>query len=1052
MGLQIKRWPAAVKGRFILFIAAFALMAQPMYGLISAQVARAVAEDSVVINEISPKKGNGEKWIELYNKSDSAVDISGWRFVRNTSTVVSPVLGDDVRIEPKSFYVYTTDKSLTSNASLLKLVDGPDGSVIDSVNYPTLENNSVYARTADGSGDFEVRAADSATRGASNVQKPELPPKPTVTVTVPTCENPFNVATFDMAEDTRIVFKDGENELRIRAEDATQPINVEAAAQEYNFDPSVAYGTELTGEAFFYDRSNQKEDISLGNVTIKLTDPASLECAPEDETPPEITFNNFSEGDRLNGTHPFKLSISDDSLKRYSYRIVRVTDDKVYPVNEVKTSSENLDNKTVYEWDTSEFGDGTYRIYASAVDEAENRIEKSITVYVDNTKPEITVKPDFVGSESAKVFSNVSFRLNDNDVLAKYRVNDWEHDVPATAQRHANFDLIKTHLKEGENTFTAYDRTGNEESYMFTYDATAPTLTVKNGETYVVGTDNRFSKVSFKLYDKYKVAKYSINGVEKAVTPNLWSDINFITPGKNSAVEGENTLKLYDVAGNITTKTFTLDSTVPQAEFRYSNDNGNAVTAEDVTVTLLVNEPIKTPSGWEKVNATTFEKRHSGNGKYTVAITDIAGNEKVANYEVKRIDRTAPKINGVESGAFYSDETVSFSVEEQSIRWITVDGVRFNEKSAPTSVSGEGSHTIMVEDKAGNKTTATFVIDTTAPEIGESDDANTAVSGEKTFTITQNEANPDRVYVELMRMTYNETKQEWEWQKIAGKETKNGNTAAVTVDTTKWSDEGEYQIKVSSRDKAGNTDGYSFPVVIKNGDATQAVPIFTINERSNDSRTVSGTVSSKNVVFRVKDGDKEVSVDETIESKAAKNGMYNWTFEIPNSVSSEGELMVTVGFNSQTFSEPKTVAYAFEASQVEKKGTTDKVDSDENVTVVNSGTDERDLTALTRALSQPFALPSNQNSNLVVASIFDGTTDLPQNDGSEDVLGAQSGANEGDTSSATTPITNVAATPSSSGWQIFGIAWYWWLTVVALLGAALWWALARNRGANEQYL
>jgi|GEM_PF-2446928 len=997
MGLQIKRWPAALVRRSTIFVAVLALVAQPVYGLVSAQVARAVAEDSVVINEISPKKGNGEKWIELYNKSDSAVDISGWRFVRNTSTVVSPVLGDDVRIEPKSFYVYTTGKSLTPDASLLKVVDGPDGSVIDSVNYPTLENNSVYARTADGSGNFEVRAADSATRGASNVQKPELPPKPTVTVTAPTCENPFNVATFDMAEDTRIVFKDGENELRIRAEDVTQPINVEAAAQEYNFDPSVAYGTELTGEAVFYDRANQKKDISLGNVTIKLTDPASLECAPEDETPPQITFNSFSEGDRLNGTHPFKLSISDDSLMRYSYRIVRMTDDKVYPVNEVKTSSENLDNKTVYEWDTSEFGDGTYRIYASAVDEAENRIEKSIIVYVDNTKPEITVKPDFVGSESAKVFSNVSFRLNDNDVLAKYRVNDWEHDVPATAQRYANFDLIKTHLKEGENTFTAYDRTGNEAEYRFVYDpkaSSAPRITSPTPRQYFKGDS---------IVNSWTIPEDE-NGIR----------------GYQVRYEFENGTTAYrNTSKNSRTQTFTGSYQGPITLSVRAQDNAGNWSEYGAPVTY----------NYDSIDPhTTLE-----------APTGMAGNEftvKGTASDNLALNRVYVQLVNRDDGSRYGGATIHLIGKGKNADWSKT----YNAEEMNLPEGRYAAH-VKVVDRAGNADTTgwteNFTLDKTSPKISIKDgyqgDKASKVFSEVSFKLSD-ETNVDRLTLNGVEKDLTDNK----WSDLN----------AVTSGTFGGREGGNTLIVY---DVVGNKTTYTFTI-------QTIAPIVTLDEYKSGEHELKGTINSKDASFRIVNNGKPVEADVKIDADANKNGMYTWTFTIPQSISGEGELGVSASFNGGVYSEPKTATYAFEGNENNADNATNEKRDQEQPTAVtvvsgdSEGTDERDLTALTRALSQPFALPSNQNSNLVAASIFDGTTDLPQNDGSEDVLGAQSGANEGDTSSAATPITNVAATPSSSGWQIFGIAWYWWLTVVALLGAALWWALARNRGTNEQYL
>ena len=44
----------------------------------------------------------------------------------------------------------------------------------------------------------------------------------------------------------------------------------------------------------------------------------------------------------------------------------------------------------------------------------------------------------------------------------------------------------------------------------------------------------------------------------KDLTNNAWSDVNFVRPGTFGAVAGENTLVVYDVAGNTETLVFTL--------------------------------------------------------------------------------------------------------------------------------------------------------------------------------------------------------------------------------------------------------------------------------------------------------------------------------------------------------------------------------------------------------------------------------------------------------------------------------------------------------------
>ncbi|GEC76359.1 hypothetical protein GCM10010213_23390 [Microbacterium maritypicum] len=105
------------------------------------------------------------------------------------------------------------------------------------------------------------------------------------------------------------------------------------------------------------------------------------------------------------------------------------------------------------------------------------------------------------------------------------------------------------------------DATGNiskTSTFDVVVDATAPTVTVKTGGSFTVGDAAGYDKVSFKLNDAGKVDRIALNGVEKDLTNNAWSDLNFVKPGTFGGVKGENTLLVYDVAGNVTTVEFVL--------------------------------------------------------------------------------------------------------------------------------------------------------------------------------------------------------------------------------------------------------------------------------------------------------------------------------------------------------------------------------------------------------------------------------------------------------------------------------------------------------------
>lgn len=368
---------------------------------------------------------------------------------------------------------------------------------------------------------------------------------------------------------------------------------------------------------------------------------------------------------------------------------------------------------------------GTYTVRANARDEA-GHVSTTISrqFKVDHTNPTVTLKSSSVGSMSDNVFSKADFKLHDNDKVKGYSINVGTfYSVTPDAWSDANDIRVGVRgAVYGDNTITVEDMAGNTGSLDFTLDNIGPDISVKPES---VGTESakRFSNVSFKLHDKYKVDKLTLNGHVKDLSNNAWSDFNNVTPGKYGAAEGENTLEVYDVAGNKTTYMFTLDTESPSGTFTFDPSN-NVVKKSPVTVTLTTTEPIKTPSGWTKSDNMTFTKQVSGNGKYYVTLEDLAGNSTELMYEVKRIDDTLPVIGGVNDGDIRNTNLAGFTVTDQNFESATVDGSAAVCSYTGSSwvwncpgVSGEGIHTITATDKAGNSKSVQFEIDMTAPTL-----------------------------------------------------------------------------------------------------------------------------------------------------------------------------------------------------------------------------------------------------------------------------------------------------------------------------------------------
>jgi hypothetical protein len=187
----------------------------------------------------------------------------------------------------------------------------------------------------------------------------------------------------------------------------------------------------------------------------------------------------------------------------------------------------------------------------------------------DTEKPTATL----VTPTTAGPFSSLTLQVDatDNRGLQRIVANIYQNGtlVKSTQTAVAGGSLTGTHhatvqLPDGAYTirYNSEDLAGNiapTKTFDVTIDATAPTATVKSGDGFTVGADGVYDMVSYKLYDAGQIDKVTINGVVKDLTNNAWSDVNFIKPGVFGAVKGTNTLVVYDVAGNTSTVTFTLN-------------------------------------------------------------------------------------------------------------------------------------------------------------------------------------------------------------------------------------------------------------------------------------------------------------------------------------------------------------------------------------------------------------------------------------------------------------------------------------------------------------
>jgi hypothetical protein len=209
-------------------------------------------------------------------------------------------------------------------------------------------------------------------------------------------------------------------------------------------------------------------------------------------------------------------------------------------------------------------------IFSTSHDRAQSAINvfSDVAVERDTVKPEVTlVSPTAAGPFQALA---VQVDASDDRGLSQIVANVYKDaKLVKSTQSAIGGGLTGSHtatvtLPDGAYTvkYNAHDLAGNVSqtgTFAFTIDATKPKSTVKDGSEFTVATGSTYDRVSFKLSDAGLIDKVELNGVVKDLSNNAWSDVNFVKPGVFGAKQGENTMVVYDVAGNTEKVTFTLN-------------------------------------------------------------------------------------------------------------------------------------------------------------------------------------------------------------------------------------------------------------------------------------------------------------------------------------------------------------------------------------------------------------------------------------------------------------------------------------------------------------
>ena len=474
-----------------------------------------------------------------------------------------------------------------------------------------------------------------------------------------------------------------------------------------------------------------------GENTIEFTDIAGNKTVytfTVDKTAPEVKFpaTHNSNAD-YKGWKTLTITISDTKLSEVYYTWANTNK---YVNATTQVPAENITDN----------GDGTYTVKVPTVD-GRNRLNiKTIDVAgnvtevystsgaynIDLVAPTVAFPATHNSNASYKNWKTLAITISDRELSEVYYT--WANtNKYVNATTHVPAENI---TDNGDGTYTVNVPTvnGRNRLNIKAVDAAGNVTEVySTSGAYNIDNEDLVVTVSKSNNDKSTNQDVVITLVgNKPISAEGWTQVSDNTIQKVYSENGKYSVVATDKNGNQVTVNFEvkrIDKVAPEATVVKSNNDKS--TNQDVTVTIVANEAIYKPEGWTEVTTNKeheFTKVYSENGKYSVVITDKAGNETTINFEVKRIDKVAPVMTvispnryEIEQGSVYVDKGYSAwdavdkdvtNLVQISYRFIAAGtGDYVSVPEIDTNKIGQYVVTYTAYDKAGNSSQSTRVVE-----------------------------------------------------------------------------------------------------------------------------------------------------------------------------------------------------------------------------------------------------------------------------------------------------------------------------------------------------